>query len=67
MGAQSLEAEAIRQRNRRARNEKIMPATWQVYEAKARFSEFLEANGSEGPQIMTKRGTDKAARLSIEE
>lgn len=44
-----------------------MPATWQVYEAKSRFSEFLEANGSEGPQIMTKRGTDKAARLSIEE
>ncbi len=44
-----------------------MPRTWQVHEAKARFSEFLEASDREGPQIVTKRGVEKAVLLPIEE
>jgi prevent-host-death family protein len=30
--------------------------SWQVQEAKARFSELLEASLKEGPQVVTKRG-----------
>ena len=30
-----------------------MNKTWQVQDAKARFSEFLEASLAEGPQIVT--------------
>ncbi len=32
-----------------------MGRSWQVQEAKARFSEFLETSLIEGPQIVTKR------------
>ena len=39
---------------------------WQVQDAKARFSEFLEASLAEGPQIVTKRGVETAVLLSIE-
>ena len=44
-----------------------MSKRWQVQEAKARFSEFLEASVSEGPQIVTKRGVEKAVLLPIEQ
>lgn len=40
---------------------------WQVQEAKARFSEFLEASLSEGPQIVTRRGTEAAVLIPIDE
>jgi antitoxin Phd len=40
---------------------------WQVYDAKARFSEFLDATLKEGPQIITKRGVEAAVLVSIEE
>jgi prevent-host-death family protein len=40
---------------------------WQVYDAKARFSEFLDATLKEGPQIITKRGVEAAVLISIEE
>ena len=40
---------------------------WQVYDAKARFSEFLEATIKQGPQIITKRGVETAVLISIEE
>ena len=33
-----------------------MSKTWQVQDAKARFSELLETSLSEGPQIVTRRG-----------
>ena len=36
-------------------------AAWQVQEAKARFSELLEASLVEGPQIITRRGVEIAA------
>jgi prevent-host-death family protein len=39
---------------------------WQVQEAKARFSEFLEASLSEGPQIVTKRGVETAVLIPID-
>ncbi len=44
-----------------------MSKTWQVQEAKARFSAFLEASTTEGPQIVTKRGVEAAVLLPIEQ
>ena len=44
-----------------------MGKTWQVREAKARFSEFLEASAREGPQIVTRRGVEAAVLLPIEQ
>ncbi len=41
--------------------------TWQVQDAKARFSEFLEASVTSGPQIVTKRGVEAAVLLPIDE
>ena len=40
---------------------------WQVQDAKARFSEFLEASLSEGPQIVTKRGVEAAVLIPVHE
>jgi prevent-host-death family protein len=40
---------------------------WQVYDAKARFSEFLDASLKEGPQVVTKRGVEAAVLISINE
>jgi antitoxin Phd len=42
-------------------------ATWQVHKAKARFSELLEQAKREGPQIIAKRGIERAVVLSIDE
>jgi antitoxin Phd len=42
-------------------------ATWQVHNAKARFSELLERAAREGPQIIARRGTERAVVLSIDE
>lgn len=44
-----------------------MSKTWQVQDAKARFSELLEASLSEGPQIVTKRGVETAVLVPIEQ
>ena len=44
-----------------------MTRTWQVQDAKARFSEFLEKSLREGPQIVTKRGIEAAVLLPIDE
>ena len=44
-----------------------MSKAWQVQEAKARFSEFLEASVREGPQIVTKRGVEAAVLLPIDQ
>lgn len=41
--------------------------SWQVQDAKARFSEFLEASLTEGPQVVTKRGIEAAVLIRIEE
>ena len=40
---------------------------WQVQEAKARFSEFLDASLNEGPQVVTRRGVETAVLMPIEQ
>ena len=40
---------------------------WQVQEAKARFSEFLDATLRKGPQIVTRRGVETAVLVPIDE
>ena len=42
-------------------------ATWQVQEAKTRFSEVIERARTEGPQTITRHGVERAVVLSIEE
>jgi antitoxin Phd len=39
--------------------------TWPVHDAKARFSELLEASISEGPQVVTKHGKPAAVLVPI--
>ena len=41
--------------------------TWPVQDAKARFSEFLEACIAEGPQMVTKRGAEAAVLVPVEQ
>ena len=41
--------------------------TWPVQDAKARFSEFLEACLLEGPQMVTKRGSEAAVLVPVQE
>jgi antitoxin Phd len=38
---------------------------WPVQDAKARFSEMLEASVKEGPQVVTKRGVETAVLVPI--
>ena len=40
--------------------------TWPVQDAKARFSEFLDACLTEGPQMVTRRGTETAVLVPIQ-
>ena len=40
---------------------------WQVQDAKARFSELLDACVSDGPQVVTRRGTETAVLVPIDE
>jgi prevent-host-death family protein len=40
---------------------------WHVQDAKARFSEFLEASLKKGPQMVTKRGVETAVLVPVEE
>lgn len=42
-------------------------ATWQVQQAKSRFSELLERAQREGPQTITRHGRDRAVLLSVED
>ena len=44
-----------------------MPAKWQMQEAKAKFAELVRRANSQGPQVVTYRGTDAAVVLSMEE
>lgn len=41
--------------------------TWPVQDAKARFSEFLDACISEGPQVVSRRGTETAVLVPLEQ
>jgi prevent-host-death family protein len=40
---------------------------WPVQDAKARFSELLDACVNEGPQLVTRRGTETAVLIPITE
>ena len=40
---------------------------WPVQDAKARFSELLDASVNEGPQMVTKRGVETAVLVPVEE
>jgi antitoxin Phd len=42
-------------------------ASWQLQEAKARFSEFLNATLKNGPQVVTRRGVETAVLVPIAE
>ena len=42
-------------------------STWPVQDAKARFSEFLDACLMEGPQMVTRRGVEAAVLVPVEE
>jgi prevent-host-death family protein len=42
-------------------------ATWQVQTAKNRLSEVIARAESEGPQMITHRGKDKAVVLSVKQ
>jgi prevent-host-death family protein len=46
---------------------KKSPPRWSVQDAKARFSELLDASVKDGPQIITKRGAETAVLVPIEE
>ncbi len=41
--------------------------TWQLQDAKARFSELIDASLREGPQVVTRRGVETAVVVPIEE
>ena len=41
--------------------------TWPVQDAKARFSELLDACLEDGPQMVTKRGTEAAVLVPVAE
>ncbi|WP_263357796.1 type II toxin-antitoxin system Phd/YefM family antitoxin [Acidicapsa ligni] len=40
---------------------------WPVYDAKARFSELLDAAMNEGPQVVSRRGVEAAVVVPIAE
>jgi prevent-host-death family protein len=42
-------------------------ASWQVQDAKSRFSELLDATIKNGPQVVTRRGVETAVLVPIEE
>jgi prevent-host-death family protein len=41
--------------------------SWPVQDAKAKFSELLNACIAEGPQVVTRRGTEAAVLVPIDE
>ncbi len=42
-------------------------AKWQVQDAKTRLSEVIELARTEGPQTITRHGTERAVLLSVED
>lgn len=41
--------------------------TWQIQEAKNKFSELIDKTLSEGPQVVTKHGTEVAVVMPIDQ
>ncbi len=44
-----------------------MSNTWKVQDAKARFSELLDASITRGPQIVTRRGVEEAVLVPMQQ
>ncbi|HYI13880.1 MAG TPA: type II toxin-antitoxin system Phd/YefM family antitoxin [Thermomicrobiales bacterium] len=44
-----------------------VPMAWQIQEAKQKFSELVDMSIDEGPQTITRRGTEVAVLMSIDE
>ena len=42
-------------------------ATWQVQDAKAKFSELIELARTDGVQMITRHGVERAVLLSVED
>ncbi len=42
-------------------------AIWQIQQAKTRLSELIEQASSNGPQIITRHGSERAVILSMED
>lgn len=42
-------------------------SSWQVRDAKARFSKLLDATIKKGPQVVTRRGIETAVLVPMEE
>jgi prevent-host-death family protein len=42
-------------------------SSWQLQDAKARFSEFLDAALKHGPQVVTRRGIEAAVLVPIDQ
>ena len=42
-------------------------SNWQVQDAKARFSEMLDVCLEQGPQVVSRRGTDAAVLVPIDQ
>ena len=42
-------------------------SSWKLHEAKARFSELVDAAEKKGPQIVTRRGVESVVVVPIEE
>lgn len=40
-------------------------STWQIQEAKTHFSEVIEEANSNGPQVITRHGSERAIILSV--
>src|SRR5260370_29009218 len=50
-----------------SRTRRFGMGSWQGQDAKARFSEFLDATIKKGPQVVTRRGIETAVLVPIEE
>jgi prevent-host-death family protein len=50
-----------------ATHKRAASKTWPVQDAKARFSELLEACLTDGPQVVTKRGAETAVLVPVAE
>ncbi len=44
-----------------------MSRKWQIHDAKARFSEFLGASITDGPQNVARRGLEMAVLFPVKE
>ncbi len=44
----------------------MTPRTWQLQEAKAKFSELVDLASREGPQVVTRRGAEAVAIVPID-